>query len=466
MKTRKIEDRYCVHCGGHLSRYNPAEWCGSCTPSIADEPLDMPAHFWWSEHMLAALSSWHMGRVIYAYRTHPIHGGQPIAQKRVAYWLDLTQAQLSRIETGPAPELLTKLIRWARVLRIPAELLWFKMPAGSTLDEVNRNDFLRAAAAVTATAAASPHSLLQMLNDTRLTEIPARVGTAEIEQLRAASDLFAGWDALYGGGLVREVVAAQLRVAVSYLRAGCAPKHRNGLYSAVGALSHTAGFMAFDACAHSDAADMFDLALKCAEEADAWQLRAKILSSMARHRIWTGKPKDGLRLTQKAFLYSDRLTATERAMLYTTQARAHGKLGHVQAVTTAVGRADDQFSHSRPTEDPTWMNYYDTAQHAGDTGHALFDIAVHGKFGSEARRRLGTAVADHTADAERSRTISMIKLASLTMSTGDPDEAAEIGSIAIARAAGLKSMRAAEDVHELRSYARHAGRAFDQVPAE
>lgn len=453
----RIEKRYCVDCGGLLSRYNPSAWCGLCTQTTMDAPVEMPAQFWWSEHMLAALSSWHMGRVIYAYRTHPIHGSQPISQKKIANWLDLTQAQLSRIETGSAPEHLTKLIRWAQVLRIPAELLWFKLPTGSTLDEVNRNEFLRAAAAVTATAATSPHGLLQLLNDTRSTAIPARVGAAEIEQLRAASHLFASWDALYGGGLVREVVAAQLRVAVSYLHAGCAPGHRSDLYAAVGYLSHTAGFMAFDACAHRDATEMFGLALKCAEEADAWQLRAKILSSMARQAIWTGKPKDGLRLSTRAFLHSDRLTATERAMLFTTQARAYGKLGDVDAVTTAVGHADEQFSHADPAEDPSWMAYYDAAQHAGDTGHALFDIAINGKFRSEARGRLETAVAGHPADAERSRTISMIKLASLAMSTGDPDEATEIGTVAVGRAAGLKSMRAAEDVHELLTYARRAG---------
>ncbi|MFC8045715.1 helix-turn-helix domain-containing protein [Nocardia sp. NPDC057353] len=212
-----------------MSRYNSAQWCAACAPVTVDEPVDMPAQFWWSEHMLAALSTWHLGRVIYAYRTHPFHGPQPLSQKRVATWLDVTQAQLSRIETGPAPEIMTKLMRWAQILRIPAELLWFKLPSTSTLGEVNRNDFLRTATAVTATAAASPHGLLQLLNDTTPVDLPTRVGSAEIEQLRAASALFASWDARYGGGLVREVVATQLRVAVSYLRAGCAPKYRNDL---------------------------------------------------------------------------------------------------------------------------------------------------------------------------------------------------------------------------------------------
>ncbi len=454
--THSNEQRRCCECGVPLSHYNSGMFCGACTTTPTDEPIDMPAQFWWSEHMLAALASWHMGRVIFAYRTHPIHG-QPIPQKRVANWLGLTQAQLSRIESGPAPELLTKLMRWAQILQIPPELLWFKMPTASTLDHVNRHEFLRTAAAVTATAATSPSGLMQLLNDTRSAVTPTRVGALEIEQLRAASSLFASWDALYGGGLVREVVATQLRVAVSYLQAGCAPKYRTDLLLAVGALSHTAGFMAFDACVHQDAKQMFQVALKCAEEADAWHLRAKVLSSMARHAIWTGKPKDGLNLANRAFQHSDRLTATERAMLYTAQARAHGKLGDEEAVAAAVGYADEEFSHSAPSEDPSWMTYYDAAQHAGDTGHALFDIAINGRFGTEARRRLSSAVADHTVNAERSRTISMIKLASLTIWTGEPDEGRSIAEIAVERATRLKSMRAAEDVRELLSFARRAG---------
>ncbi len=69
-----------------------------------------------------------MGRVIFAYRTHPWHG-QTLSQDVVGGWLYLTQSQLSRIESGPAPEELGKLIRYAETLSIPGDLLWFKLPA-------------------------------------------------------------------------------------------------------------------------------------------------------------------------------------------------------------------------------------------------------------------------------------------------------------------------------------------------
>jgi transcriptional regulator with XRE-family HTH domain len=76
--------------------------------------------------MRDALATWHMGRVIYAYRAHPYHGRQ-LSQELVGSWLGLTQAQLSRIENGRAPEELSKLIRHAEILGIPGELLWFKL---------------------------------------------------------------------------------------------------------------------------------------------------------------------------------------------------------------------------------------------------------------------------------------------------------------------------------------------------
>ncbi|EGX60481.1 putative DNA-binding protein [Streptomyces zinciresistens K42] len=77
--------------------------------------------------MLEALDTWHFGKVLYAYRTHP-HHGRVLSQDVVADWLGLTQAQLSRIENGAAPQDLGKLMQWAHSLGAPADLLWFKLP--------------------------------------------------------------------------------------------------------------------------------------------------------------------------------------------------------------------------------------------------------------------------------------------------------------------------------------------------
>ncbi|MFF0458687.1 hypothetical protein, partial [Nocardia africana] len=407
--------RYCAQCGARLSQYNDEAVCGACEPSLLGPPT-LPFEFWQTDQMHDALATWHMGRVIYAYRTHPFHG-RPLAQEMVAGWLNLTQGQLSRLENGAAPEQLSKLIHWAETLKIPSELLWFKLRRQKvdTLGDVNRQGFLRAAAAVTF----APGTLLEVIAALESTPVPRIVGRDEIEEIRTAATQILSWDGAGGRGLVREAVLAQLRYAVRLLEARATPKDKAELNSAVGFLVHTAGFMAFDRYEHHDARAMFRLALGCAEECKDWNLRAKVLSSMARQSIWCGDADEGLTSVELAFVRADRLTATERAMLHTTKSRALAKLGKVQETLSEVGKADEEFAHARPDDDPAWMRYYDLAQHSGDTGHALYDLAMRGRFAAEAQRRLAAAVEGHTDAYIRARAMSGIKLSSLVMAVGD-----------------------------------------------
>ncbi|WP_454199262.1 helix-turn-helix domain-containing protein [Nocardia sp. Marseille-Q1738] len=130
MKREPKTQRYCARCGNRLSHYNPQAFCSPCESTFRSElakPPTVPNAFWQTDQMRDALATWHMGRVICAYRRHP-HHGRSLPQELVANWLGLTQAQLSRIETGPAPEQLSKLIQWATALGVPDELLWFKLP--------------------------------------------------------------------------------------------------------------------------------------------------------------------------------------------------------------------------------------------------------------------------------------------------------------------------------------------------
>lgn len=123
--------RVCARCDARLALDNADRFCSACRAKAADALFKPPAFdrsFWADDHMTAALDSWHMGKVLAAYRTHPQHG-RTLSQELVAGWLNLTQAQLSRIESGRAPEELSKLIHWANVLGIPSDLLWFKLPS-------------------------------------------------------------------------------------------------------------------------------------------------------------------------------------------------------------------------------------------------------------------------------------------------------------------------------------------------
>ncbi|MDQ7909103.1 hypothetical protein RB614_31730 [Phytohabitans sp. ZYX-F-186] len=299
---------------------------------------------------------------------------------------------------------------------------------------------------------ATPLANLGGFSPVEPTPVPRKVGRKEIAQVRLAADLFTSWDNAHGGGLAREAVFAQLSWCAKLLHVDSPEPVRRDLFAAVAELGGIAGFMAFDAYAHTDARRAFEFSLQCAEESRNWHVRASILSMRARQAIWCGNPDDGLIYVEKALVRSDQLTATERASLHTLRARALAKMRRHHETLTAVGVADEAFAHAKPADDPPWMAFYDHAQHHGDTGHALWDLSVRGRR-TEAAPRLAYSVAHHTPEYGRSRTMSRIKLASLTMITGDPRKAAAVGHKALDDIADLRSRRAIDDVRELRRLA-------------
>ncbi|GAA0950868.1 hypothetical protein [Nonomuraea longicatena] len=407
----------------------------------------------------------------------PVALGQPTSRQELAELVNawiyrryhretcLTANYLGKLERG--------LVRWPRsdyrealraIFNVETDVaLGFRRPtrapAASAVKEggVNRKTFLRTAAGAAVTV-----SLTDIAHLGQVTEPPGRVRAADIHELRALAGVFSTWDHTYGGSLVREAVNAQLRHSVSLLQHATCPRPlRDELYTAVGWLAHSGAAMAFDAFAHDDARKMFRFALSCAEEAQNWHLRAKVLSLMARQAIWCGDADGGLTLVELALVRADRLTPGERAMLHTARARAMAKLGRVTETLESVSRADDHFARVRPRDEAPWMRYYDAAQHAGDTGHALFDLAfrVDWRYAADAAARLESAIGGHGAPYVRSRAFSGIKLASLTMATGDPEEAAGIGMRALRDAGRIRSCRARDDMRELAALAHlHEGR--------
>jgi hypothetical protein len=230
-----------------------------------------------------------------------------------------------------------------------------------------------------------------------------------------------------------------------------APDRLTGqLHTAVGRFAVALGASAFDAYEHEDAARLLDFATVCAEAADNWHLRAIALNWRARQAIWCGAPDVGLTHAESGLVRADRLTHREQAMLHNARARAWAKMGRHQEALTAIGRSDDIFAHAKSDEDGPWMAYYDHAQHHGDTGHALFDIALRpGRSPRAAADRLRIAIDGHADAYVRSRALSGTKLATLFFATGDPYEATHVADRALDEIGRLRSKRAVTDVQAL-----------------
>ncbi|MGH3803087.1 MAG: XRE family transcriptional regulator, partial [Pseudonocardiaceae bacterium] len=314
---------------------------------------------------------------------------------------------------------------------------------------VDRRQFLRTTPGLGALAALGPVAALWKGGEP--TPIPHRIGATEIEQIRTATQAFESWSGTYGPGSAREAVMGQLRWSAGLLEATCPARLRPELFSAVGDLAETAGYAAQEP---EKARRVFRFALACAEQAQDWPLRAEVLSSMAKQEIWTGQPDEGLTLAEQALVRADRLTPTGRAILHTDRGRALAKMRRVNETLTAIGTADDHFAHSTPDNDPPYMAYYNAARHAQCTGQPLVDLAILGRDPSEATDRLTAAAAGHTDTGNTvSRAICLANLASLTMVTGDPLQAAALGHAALDLAGTIRSRRAAEELRELARYA-------------
>ncbi|MGH3823260.1 MAG: XRE family transcriptional regulator [Pseudonocardiaceae bacterium] len=322
--------------------------------------------------------------------------------------------------------------------------------AAVRLKDVDRKQFIHTGLGVGAIVLAGP--LAALLEGSQPAPTPRRVGATEIEQVRSAEKVFSGWDFTYGGGLGRDAAMAQLRWSAGLLDATCPARLRPELFSAVGALARRAGFMSFDAGDHEGAHRVLSFALACAEKVGDWHLRAYVLDGMALQAIWTGRPDEGLTLTEQALVRADRLTSTEQAMIHIDRGRALARMRRINEALAAVGVAEDHFAHVNPANDPPFLGYWNSAYLAGNTGQVLFDLAVLGHHRTQATDRLTAAAAGHTTHV-RPRAICLTKLASLTMVIGDPLQAAAIGHAALDAAGAVRSRLVLDYLRELSRYA-------------
>lgn len=275
----------------------------------------------------------------------------------------------------------------------------------------------------------------------------------DAEQIELLAVELTAWDHARGGSLVRIAAVAQARWAADLVRAPAADSVRRAIAKASAQLCLAAGFMAFDAQQHDEADSVFSLALDCARIAGDPRLEAKALSHQGRQAIWCGDPYGALNLLDGA-LELPALAGSERAMLHSARARAFAKLNRVQETLAAVNAADQAFAQHELHDTPAWMEYYDFAQHQGDTGHALFDLAVRGREQTETLVRLRAAVEGHDSGHVRSQAFSRAKLATLKFACGEPEEALVAAVPAAKQIGALRSARALATLQEMARYAR------------
>jgi hypothetical protein len=294
---------------------------------------------------------------------------------------------------------------------------------------------------------------------------PSRVGATEIAQVCDTAMAVKRGDLRWGGGFGFDAALIETRRARDLLEARCPARLRSELLVAVGWLACNTGFMAFDLERYRDAFRLWNVASRCAEEADNPSLQARVLGSMARQSTWLRRPDDAIRLIDRALEGGEgRLVPTEHAMLWALKARACAEAGDAKATEAAIGTADQWFA-SRDLdecEDRPWAAHYSHAHHWGDTGMAWDRLAVTGHSAHavvQAGGRHQASAGGHGEDSARSHALALLALAELDTTVGDLDQGVDAGRRALAAAQRVNSGRVRDNLISLhRAMEPHAAR--------
>ena len=323
-------------------------------------------------------------------------------------------------------------------------------------DNVKRRVFISTLPLPLVASAGEPLVRLVNLANNEPTDLPRRVGREHVEQVRGLVAQAYQLGDRCGGGQIREMLGAHMRWAVSLLDAHIDPAISADLYSAVGRLAAYSGWSCHDMGADAAAQRYFEVALRCAEQADNWTLRADTYSDLSRMLQYNGDADTALTVAQQSQIRSDRLTPLNRSCLAAVEARAHGKRGDGQSCLSAVRRAEEHFTAVIPeNETPAMLTYYSPARLAGDTGQALLPVAMRGQHVTTTTGLLRSAVDSYPAGKERPRALCELRLSALMFAQGDPAGAVTVATSALDHARTLRSQRIIDNLTELQRLAAH-----------
>jgi transcriptional regulator with XRE-family HTH domain len=317
-------------------------------------------------------------------------------------------------------------------------------------DNVRRRVFLNALPLPLVVSSGQSLTSLVTMANAEPDALPRRVGPEHLEQVRILVAQAYELDNRWGGGLVRAMLGAQMRWAVSLLDAHVDPTIAEDLHSEVGWLAAHSAWACHDVGANTAAQRYEEIALRCAEQADDWALRAYACSDLSRMLAYRGDGDTALTVAQQAQVRSDRLTPLCRTFLAAVEARAHGERGDAQSCLAAVRRAEEHFASVMVANEPsTMLAYFSPTHFTGDTAHALSRVAMRGQHVATTVELLRSAVESYPAAKARPRVLAELRLAALLFAQGDPAAAVAVTTGALNSAGSVRSHRILDLLTEL-----------------
>jgi transcriptional regulator with XRE-family HTH domain len=405
--------RRCRRCLTALARDNDETLCGACRSSRRglSGAEELPATFWRHDVILEAVAERHLGRLIRAYRHHPNHGRRPLPQELVAAWLGLSQGQLSRIENGPPPQSLDRLLTWAGALKIPPHLLWY---TAADDDATAPNDLSPRAVAVRQISEGHADDVFDLLRD-------------QWHLLVRADNLLGPRFALAG---VLEHLAAVRQLA---------SRLRGQQWRAATAL--TAQYAESASWLYEDAGDPVrarawnGAALGWAHDADDVPMQVWTLYRRSQQAADAGQVESAVRLAEAGRPHEHALPSPMRAALRVQEAHARALDCEFAAAQTLLDQAHDWARADDAGDARTGHGAFCTPAYV-EVHRALFLHLAGDPMSAVAVYR--SALAAMPAVYQRDQALALAGLAAAHVATDQPDEAAGAATEALrlARATG------------------------------
>lgn len=367
--------------------------------------------------MRDALASRDMGVVVRAYRRHPVHGCRPLPQSDVARWLNITQGQLSRIESGRNQVRdLGKLIHYAQRLRIPAELLWFDM--GDAYPRKPKST-----------------GVMRLPGGPVVPAATESTGPALAESLLSTLEQYVTTDNLAGPRSLLPI-AAQQASFVEHLLADSRGQDRTRLLYVAARFAEFTGWLHQDAGDLQEAMRYSNLALDLAHEADDAHLASYIWMRKSNIASDARKPDLTITLARAALQNHRALVPSLKAVAFRQEAHGHALAGDHAACARAL---DAAFQHAADALD-------DEADIAGYCTPAYVDMEAAlcwvelGKP-AKALTTLQQGLADWHSGFRRDLGLGLARLAVAHAGTDQPEEALTVAQHSLTIAAETRSYR-------------------------
>ncbi|MGW7196282.1 transcriptional regulator [Streptomyces chryseus] len=313
--------------------------------------------------------------------------------------------------------------------------------------DVGRRDFL-SGSTVAASALVEPsRDWLITGTDTQVARTAGggRVGTSDVEAVRATTNALVDLDHRFGSGHVRPIVVHYLNSVVSGLLSGSYRESvGRDLFAAVARLTELAGYMAVDTGQPGLAQRYYIQALRLAQAAGDRGYGGYVLAaSMSHLAAQLGNPREIAQLARAAQEGArGQVTPRAEAMFCAAEARGHALMGDARACNQVAGKALAALERTEEDsgDDPVWIAHFDHAYLADELAHCHRDLGQ----GQAAARRAQDALDGHPEGRARRRAIGLVLLATAQVQQREIEQACHTGTRAVELLGTLRSNRGAE----------------------